>query len=116
VPAILYADHVEGIGTSFYKAACERDCEGVIAKHRLGPYEPVPVTWFKVLNPYYTQKRGRKELFEGFRERSTWVLDTTTGSRNDPEPPPFLVPRHQKPNSIIHVRHHSNSRKTWGNK
>jgi hypothetical protein len=25
--------------------------------------------WLKVLNPDYTQKRGRKEIFDKFRER-----------------------------------------------
>jgi hypothetical protein len=40
-----------------------------VAKHRLGPYEARPVTWFKVLNPAYTQKRGRREMFDRFRER-----------------------------------------------
>jgi hypothetical protein len=28
-----------------------------------------PVTWFKVLNPAYTQKRGRREMFDRFRQR-----------------------------------------------
>jgi len=73
---------------------------------RLGPYEPMPMTWFKVLNPYYTQKRGRKELFEGFRERSTWVLDITTGSRNDPEPPPFSTSSVFSPSSSETQQHH----------
>jgi hypothetical protein len=29
--------------------------------------------WFKVLNPAYTQKRGRREMFERFRERRDHV-------------------------------------------
>lgn len=41
-----------------------------MAKHRLGPYEDSPVTWFKVLNPEYSQKRGRREMFDKFRERA----------------------------------------------
>lgn len=60
VPAILYADHVERIGTSLFKAVCAQDLEGVVAKHRSGPYG-APQSWFKVLNPNYTQKRGRRE-------------------------------------------------------
>jgi len=64
VPALLYADHVEGIGTSFYKAVCGKDCEGVVAKHKLAPYVTSPAVWFKVLNPDYTQARGRKEMFD----------------------------------------------------
>jgi len=26
-----------------------------------------PQTWFKILNPDYTQKRGRKEMFDKLR-------------------------------------------------
>jgi ATP-dependent DNA ligase len=76
VPALLYADHVEGIGTSFYKAVCARDCEGVVAKHRLAPYSAKPQSWFKILNPDYSQARGRKEMFEKFRNQSEQVAAT----------------------------------------
>jgi bifunctional non-homologous end joining protein LigD len=69
VPAILYADHVEGIGTSFFKAVCARDCEGVVAKHRLALYTTKPQSWFKIINPNYSQTRGRRELFEKFHDR-----------------------------------------------
>ena len=40
-------------GTGLFKAVCARDLEGIVAKHRLGPYEAVPMTWFKILNPDY---------------------------------------------------------------
>jgi bifunctional non-homologous end joining protein LigD len=69
-PAILFADHVEGIGTSFYKAVCARDCEGVVAKHKHAPYVTSPATWFKILSPDYSQARGRKEMFEAFHDRN----------------------------------------------
>jgi ATP-dependent DNA ligase len=65
---LLFADQVQGAGVELFKAICARDLEGIVAKHRLAPYEAWPVTWFKVLNPEYTQKRGRREMFEGFRE------------------------------------------------
>jgi ATP-dependent DNA ligase len=68
VPAILYADHVEGIGTSFFKAVCERDCEGVVAKHKLAPYTSTPRSRFKVINPNYSQHIGRREMFNKFHE------------------------------------------------
>src|ERR1700730_8318140 len=61
VPTILGADHVEGIGSSFYKAVCARDCEGVVAKHKQGPYTSAPRSWFKVINSSYSQHRGRRE-------------------------------------------------------
>jgi hypothetical protein len=35
----------------------------------LAPYVSKPQTWFKILNQDYTQKRGRKEMFEKFHER-----------------------------------------------
>jgi hypothetical protein len=35
------------------------------------------VTWFKVLNPGYSQKRGRRELFDKFRERQTQLSSMT---------------------------------------
>jgi hypothetical protein len=34
----------------------------------LGPYGTAPVSWFKILNPAYTQKRGRREMFDKFRD------------------------------------------------
>jgi hypothetical protein len=41
-----------------------------VAKQKLAHYVTSPATWFKVLNPDYTQKRGRREMFDGFRHRS----------------------------------------------
>jgi bifunctional non-homologous end joining protein LigD len=69
VPSVLYADHVQRIGTSFFKAICDRDCEGIVGKHKNGPYSTAPKSWVKVLNPDYTQKRGRLEMFDRFRQR-----------------------------------------------
>jgi hypothetical protein len=46
---------------------------GYLAKHRLAPYSSTPQSWFKVLNPDYSQKRGRRELFDKFRERNQQV-------------------------------------------
>lgn len=66
---IFFADYVEESGVGLYTAVCERDCEGVIAKHKVGPYTSAPMSWFKVLNPNYSQKRGRREMFDKFRER-----------------------------------------------
>jgi len=71
-PRILCADHVEGHGVELFRAVCARDCEGIVAKHKLAPYAtPGPATWFKVLNANYTQKNGRRELFEAFRATQT---------------------------------------------
>jgi bifunctional non-homologous end joining protein LigD len=64
---LLFADQIQGSGVELFQAICARDLEGIVAKHRLGPYEAMPVTWFKILNPDYSQKRGRKEMFDRFR-------------------------------------------------
>jgi len=40
------------------------DLEGIIAKKLDHPYDPRTAKWWKVLNPNYTQKEGRHELFE----------------------------------------------------
>jgi hypothetical protein len=31
---------------------------------KVDPYEPERTQWFKILNPTYSQKEGRAELFE----------------------------------------------------
>ena len=65
----LYAERVPTTGKDLYRVICREDLEGIVTKHKLAPYVTSPPTWFKVLNPDYTQKRGRRELFESFRER-----------------------------------------------
>ena len=37
---LLYVDHVVGSGVDLYRAACEQDLEGVVAKPASGRYEP----------------------------------------------------------------------------
>jgi ATP-dependent DNA ligase len=39
------------------------DLEGLVLKRKDGQYND-RAKWFKVLNPSYTQKMGRRELFE----------------------------------------------------
>jgi bifunctional non-homologous end joining protein LigD len=70
----LFADHVEAHGTDLFQAICERDCEGIIAKHKLAPYASSPQSWFKVLNTAYTQARGRGEMFDNFRNRRSMTV------------------------------------------
>jgi bifunctional non-homologous end joining protein LigD len=50
-PGILYADHLRGAAVELFRVCCAQDLE------------------VKVLNPDYTQKRGRREMFEKFHER-----------------------------------------------
>jgi bifunctional non-homologous end joining protein LigD len=65
----LYAEHIEAKGTELFRAISDKDLEGIVCKHKLAPYVMRPATWFKVLNPAYTQKRGRHEMFEKFRTK-----------------------------------------------
>ena len=65
---VIYADHVDGAGVALFKKACERDLEGIVAKHKHSPYAPESEsTWFKIRNRSYSQWAGRNALFE--RER-----------------------------------------------
>jgi bifunctional non-homologous end joining protein LigD len=67
-PALLYADHVEEYGCDFFKMICERNLEGIAAKHRESPYSK-SAKWIKIKNPNYTQSEGRHELFDKARGR-----------------------------------------------
>jgi bifunctional non-homologous end joining protein LigD len=64
---LRYHSHVERHGRALYQLACERDLEGIVAKHRNGLYDTSRPAWIKIKNPDYSQKEGRKELFEELR-------------------------------------------------
>lgn len=69
VPAdsrLKYADHIDGSGIALYRRVCDVDLEGIVAKLRSVPYvsNRESTTWLKVLNPKYSQRKGREELFE----------------------------------------------------
>jgi hypothetical protein len=68
---LKYADYVEGSGIVLYDRICELDLEGIVAKLKCGPYvsDRESSTWFKVLNPNYSQRVGREELFERDRRK-----------------------------------------------
>jgi hypothetical protein len=67
--SLLYASHLERHGVRLFQAICQRDCEGIVGKYKRGTYTTAPISWVKILNPSYSQKRGRDEMFENFRER-----------------------------------------------
>jgi hypothetical protein len=53
-----------------------RALQGEIRRHDFSTFvdqppndSETPRSWLKVLNPNYTQKRGRREMFDRFRER-----------------------------------------------
>ncbi|MGH2374244.1 MAG: hypothetical protein ACRDIC_12370 [bacterium] len=54
---------VEEHGFALYEAVKRLDLEGIVAKGKADPYGPAS-PWYKVLNPGYSQKEGRGELFE----------------------------------------------------
>ena len=63
---ILFARHVCERGRGLFAAACEQDLEGIVAKWKHAPYNPdaLPLSWFKVKNPKYSQARDRHQLSE----------------------------------------------------
>jgi ATP-dependent DNA ligase len=67
---LLYVDHIRDRGTALFKAACERDLEGIVGKWADGRYETdgVSTSWVKVKNPDYSHMVGRRELFEARRD------------------------------------------------
>ena len=71
-PRLLYVEHVEVHGPSFFEAACRMDLEGIVGKFAPGVYRcgGSESSWLKVKNPTYSQMDGRHELFETRREKS----------------------------------------------
>lgn len=53
---------IESDGVALFRAAEKLDLEGIVAKRKADLYDRSAV-WYKVLNPAYTQKEGRAELF-----------------------------------------------------
>jgi bifunctional non-homologous end joining protein LigD len=70
---VRYVDHVDGSGTALFARVCKLDLEGIVAKHKFGPYveDREQSTWVKILNRNYSQKLGREELFERDRLEPT---------------------------------------------
>jgi ATP-dependent DNA ligase len=53
-PALLYADLVDQSGVDFFRMICEKNLEGIVAKHRTSPYSK-SAKWMEIKNPAYTQ-------------------------------------------------------------
>jgi hypothetical protein len=58
---------MDGHGIRLFQVICEHDCEGIVGKYKRGTYAAKPVSWVKILNPNYSQKRGRQKMFENVR-------------------------------------------------
>ena len=56
--------NIVGRSVDLYRAVCEQDVEGIVAKLGSAPYTPEATTWVKVKNPAYTQAEGRADFFE----------------------------------------------------
>ena len=65
-PQLLFVDYVQEHGDKLFDLVCERDLEGIVAKHRLSRYtvETGNAAWIKIRNRSYSQMIGRDELFE----------------------------------------------------
>jgi bifunctional non-homologous end joining protein LigD len=63
---ILYVDYLESDGESLFELTCERDLEGIVAKHHSSRYtEQIGnPAWIKIKNGNYSQIIGRDELFD----------------------------------------------------
>ncbi|PYT32440.1 MAG: hypothetical protein DMG57_01715 [Acidobacteria bacterium] len=46
-----------------FKAVCQQDLEGIVAKAAQGLYQPEATTWVKIKNRAYSQAVGRREFF-----------------------------------------------------
>ena len=60
---LLYVEHYAATGIDLFRAACEADLEGLVAKHKNGLYTPERPKWVKIKNRNYSQAVGRHELF-----------------------------------------------------
>ena len=62
---LLYLDHIQQRGGDLFRAACERDLEGIVAKWVRGTYrtDGRATSWLKIKNHEYAQMRDRHELF-----------------------------------------------------
>ena len=61
--AIVYAQHIEGLGIGLFEEICARDLEGIVAKRKRGVYKNNGLGWKKIKNPKYSQAEGRHDLF-----------------------------------------------------
>ena len=61
-------EHVAS-GTDLFRAICELDMEGIVAKQAEGLYMPERTSWVKIKNRAYSQAVGRSDFFDRRRAR-----------------------------------------------
>lgn len=76
--SLMYASHMERYGVRLFQAICQQDCEGIVGKYKRGTYTAASISWVKILNPSYSQKRDREGMFGGLRERREAVVPSLT--------------------------------------
>lgn len=64
---LLCVDHIVGHGVGLFRAVCEQDLEGIVAKQMDEVYDPDAPTSVKIKNRNYTQAVDRHERFEKMR-------------------------------------------------
>ena len=74
---VLYADHFETCGVDLFKAACDNDLEGIVAKLAVARYDPAATTWVKIKNRAYSQAEGRADFFAVTRTGTKAGLSAT---------------------------------------
>jgi bifunctional non-homologous end joining protein LigD len=57
------SEPVLGDGKAAFRAVCDLDLEGIVAKRVADTYCP-KTKWYKIPNPTYSQKVGRSKSFE----------------------------------------------------
>ena len=72
-------------GIAAFKAVCDLDLEGLVAKRLRDPYWP-RAPWWKILNRGYSQKKGRVALFER-RPQAAGCARSTFRCRRDARSP-----------------------------
>lgn len=65
-PDVLFANHIEAKGKELFNMICAEDLEGIVAKRKDSKY--LKRGWIKIKNPTYSQREGRKEMFDSFRK------------------------------------------------
>jgi bifunctional non-homologous end joining protein LigD len=67
-PEVFKTMVVEEHGLALFEAVKRLDLEGIVVKRKADAYAP-STPWYKVLNPDYSQKEGRGDLFRPPRRR-----------------------------------------------
>jgi bifunctional non-homologous end joining protein LigD len=64
-PALLFANHGDQHGVELFCMVCEKNLEGIVAKHRDSRYD-ASAKWIKIKNTTYTQTERRHQLLKRF--------------------------------------------------